>query len=131
MKEIKESDVFDELNESVKVLENEGAPYDKYLILSLIGAIGFAQSLNLISGELSENLSKRARRMLRHCVDKSFAAKVLDELVKDVEKSDSYDRNLAMQGAVGAVSYAVYIKAISSFDGAVYLKRLHDLQLNS
>lgn len=129
MKEINEVDVLHELDESVKSLEDEGAPYDKYLISSLIGAIGFARELNIISEEASCDLLKRARMMLKHGIDPCFAAKALEDLLDDIEKCDSCERDKMIDGAVGAISYAMFIEAISNFDGAVYLKRLRDLQI--
>lgn len=126
---IREEEVLYELNKAVKSLENEGAPYDKCLISSLMGAIGFARELNLISEGVSCDLLQRALVMLNHGIDKCFAAKALEDLLDDIEKCDSCERNEVIHCAVGAISYAMFIEAISSFDGAVYLKRLRNLQI--
>lgn len=125
---IREAEVLYELNEAVKSLENEGAPYDKYLIASLIGAIGFARETNLIQEGASCDLLKRARKMFGHGIDPCFAAKALDYLLEDIERCDSNERDEMIQCSVGAVSYASFINAISSFDAAVYLNKLSYLK---
>lgn len=129
MKKIDEVDVLHELDEAVKTLEEEGSPYNEYLIVSLIGAIGFARELNLIQEGASRDLLKRAKGMLSHGFDKSFAENAIYELLEDIEKCDSCDRSEMIQCSLGAISYAVYIEAISEFDAAVYFKKLRDLQI--